>query len=230
MSKVLVIVAHPGLAEFSKSQQVLKKFVDTYTTYHPTDEINTINLYDLDAPDIDSTVYAAFGKLMSGSDFSSLNDEEKIALGKRQAVIDQFIAHDKYVFAAPMWEFSFPAVLKKYLDIICAAKQTFSYGEAGIPEGLLKNRKAIFIQASGGVYDPEIRKAIREQISNLNRSELLSAYDTLGNFGEPIVKATLAIMGVIDYQHIFVGAQAKSNAAEVLAVKMHEVETLAKSW
>lgn len=48
------------------------------------------------------------------------------------------IAHDKYIFTAPMWEFSFPAVLKKYLDITCAAKQTFSYGEAGIPEGLLK--------------------------------------------------------------------------------------------
>ena len=43
--------------------------------------------------------------------------------------------------------------------------------------------------------------------------ELLATFDQLGNYGEPIVRATLAIMGVHDYQHIMVPLQAKPDYA-----------------
>ena len=180
----------------------------------------------MDAPDVDAVVYSAFGKLMSGAGFESLTPEQQQALQQRQAVISQFIQHDRYVFVAPMWEFSFPAVLKKYLDIICAVNQTFRYSEIGMPVGLLNNKKALFIQASGGNYLPELRANGRTMIAALpNASEFLPVFDALGNFGEPIVKATLAIMGVLDFQHVLVHSQAMPDYAQaVLTGALAQVE------
>lgn len=232
MTKLLVITAHPAPKEYSKSQKVAEKFVATYLAQHPNTEVTNINLYDIDAPDVDPVVYSAFGQLMSGVSFESLSAEQQKALMKRQAVIDQFMAHDRYVFISPMWEFSFPAVLKKYLDIVCAARQTFKYNELGIPVGLLKDKKAIYIQASGGNHAAEARQAFRSVIeSHANSAELLPVFDTMGNFGAPIVKATLAIMGITDYQHLMVHSQAiPPYAADALTTAITHAEQVAKEW
>src|SRR5690606_17980395 len=63
----------------------------------------------------------------------------------------QFADADKYVFAAPMWNFSIPSILKAYIDYIAIAGITFKYTADG-PIGLCQNKKAIHITARGGVY------------------------------------------------------------------------------
>lgn len=50
-----------------------------------------------------------------------------------------------------MWNFSFPAVMKSYLDAVAVAGKTFKYTENG-PVGLLNNKKALHIQSRGGIY------------------------------------------------------------------------------
>jgi FMN-dependent NADH-azoreductase len=142
------------------------------------------------------------------------------------------MAHDKYVFVAPMWEFSFPAALKKYLDIIYAARQTFQYNEFGLPMGLLKNKKAVFIQASGGNHTPEGRAKFRPILAATPQADTtLPVFDVLGNYGEPIVRATLAIMGVLDYQHIMIHSQAMPDyAAPVLASALTQAQQTATTW
>lgn len=232
MSKLLVITAHPGARDYSKSQQIAEAFLANYQSANPSTQITHLDLFNLDAPDIDATVYSAFGHLMGGGAFSELSTEQQLALSKRQAIIDQFIAHDKYVFVAPMWEFSFPAVLKKYLDIICAARQTFQYNEFGLPMGLLKNKKAVFIQASGGNHTPEGRAKFRPIIAATPQADTtLPVFDVLGNYGEPIVRATLAIMGVLDYQHIMIHSQAMPDyAAPVLASALTQAQQIATTW
>ncbi len=233
MAKILYITAHPGKVEYSKSLQVGEQFLKAYHEIHPMDEVTYLDLYQLDAPDVDSIVYSAFGKLMGGIEFNDLLPDEQKALLKRQAVIDQFIAHDKYVLVAPMWEFSFPAVLKKYLDIICAVRQTFKYSEFGLPIGLLKNKKAVFIQASGGQnYIPELAEKNKQAMLEANADpELLKNFELFGNFGEPIVKATFALMGVHDYKHILVHSQAiPPVAGGVLEEKLSEAELIARQW
>jgi len=45
--------------------------------------------------------------------------------------VDQFIAHDKYVIAAPFWNLSIPAILKVYIDRIVIPGKTFKYTESG---------------------------------------------------------------------------------------------------
>ncbi len=232
MTKLLYINSHPGNPAYSKSQQIAEEFLQAYLEQNPTAEVTRLNLWDIDAPDIDAVVYSAFGVLMSGGTFESLNQDQQKALMKRQVVIDQFIAHDKYIFVAPMWEFSFPAVLKKYLDIICAARQTFQYNDLGIPEGLLTDKKALFVQASGGVYTPLASAGFRQILAAHPKADkLLATFDNFGNYGEPIVRATLAIMGVLDYQHLMVPMQSKPEyAATEFAAAQAKAKQLATTW
>ncbi len=71
--------------------------------------------------------------------------------GVLSELCDQFIAADKYVFVTPLWNFSFPPVLKAYIDAVSVAGKTFKYTEQG-PVGLLTDKKALHIQARGGIY------------------------------------------------------------------------------
>ncbi|PCJ48824.1 MAG: FMN-dependent NADH-azoreductase [Gammaproteobacteria bacterium] len=54
------------------------------------------------------------------------------------------------VIASPIYNFSIPAVLKAWIDLVARAQRTFRYTENG-PEGLLKDKKAYIVVAAGGV-------------------------------------------------------------------------------
>lgn len=62
----------------------------------------------------------------------------------------QFAAADEVVFAAPYWDFSFPAMFKIYLEHLCAQGVTFHYSPEGIPEGLVDVKRVYFITTVGG--------------------------------------------------------------------------------
>ncbi len=64
--------------------------------------------------------------------------------------VDEVIAADTIVIAAPIYNFSVPAALKAWIDQICVAGRTFSYSEEG-PKPLLKDKKAYVVYTSGGV-------------------------------------------------------------------------------
>lgn len=54
-----------------------------------------------------------------------------------------------------MWNFSVPPRMKAYIDTICISGKTFVYTEHG-PLGLMTEKKAIHIQARGGIYSEGI--------------------------------------------------------------------------
>ena len=62
----------------------------------------------------------------------------------------QFAAADVVVFAAPYWDFSFPAMLKIYFELLCAQGVTFNYSPEGIPTGLVNAKKAYYVTTVGG--------------------------------------------------------------------------------
>ena len=66
----------------------------------------------------------------------------------------QFKDADEIVIAAPYWDLSFPAVLKCYLEAICVNGLTFQYNEHGIPEGLCKAKRLVYVTTAGG-FIPE---------------------------------------------------------------------------
>ncbi|MGR9050653.1 FMN-dependent NADH-azoreductase [Halobacillus faecis] len=148
MAKVLYITAHPHDETASFSMRVGKAFIDAYKEINDGDEIIHIDLYREDIPPIDADIFSGWGKLQSGD---QLSEEEKRKVERLGELSDQFISADKYVFVTPMWNFSFPPVMKAYIDSVAVAGKAFKYTEQG-PVGLLTDKKAFHIQACGGIY------------------------------------------------------------------------------
>ena len=62
----------------------------------------------------------------------------------------QFAEADIIVVAAPYWDLSFPSILKAYFEQVNVPGLTFEYTEEGIPRGLCKARKLIYVTTAGG--------------------------------------------------------------------------------
>lgn len=152
MTKVLYITAHPHDDTQSYSMAVGKAFIDTYKEKNPEHEVLHLDLYKEDIPHIDVDVFSGWGKLRAGKGFEELSAEEKAKVGRLSELVEQFVAFDKYVFVTPFWNFSYPPVMKAYLDSVSLAGKTFKYSEQGQPIGLLTDKKALHIQARGGFY------------------------------------------------------------------------------
>ena len=151
MSKVLYITANPKSKEDSYGLAVGSAFIETYKRTNPQDEVINVDLFNTEIPFIDEVVFSAWGKLAKGTSFDGLSVEEQKKLSSMNTLLEQFMSADKYVFVTPLWNFTVPAVMKAYLDIMCVAGKTFKYTETG-SVGLLKGKKAVHIQARGGVY------------------------------------------------------------------------------
>lgn len=65
-------------------------------------------------------------------------------------LVDELIEADVIVIGTPIYNFSIPASLKAWIDMIARARKTFRYTENG-PVGLLSDKKAYVLVASGGV-------------------------------------------------------------------------------
>ena len=88
---------------------------------------------------------------------------------------------DVLVIGAPIYNFSVPAVLKAWIDMVARARLTFRYTETG-PKGLLTGKKAYVVVPSGGVPVG---------------SEM--------DFATPYLRHALAFIGITEVE--FVGAQ-----------------------
>ena len=82
--------------------------------------------------------------LISKSDFS----HPLFALAK------EFASADQIVIAAPLWDLSFPSLLKLYIEHINALGVTFGYQADGKPYGLCKAQKLYYVTTAGGpIFD-----------------------------------------------------------------------------
>lgn len=79
-----------------------------------------------------------------------LSDDDKSRLALSDTLIDEIRRADTLVISVPMYNFSIPAALKAWIDLVARPGRTFSYSEAG-PEGLMTGKRAILTLASGGV-------------------------------------------------------------------------------
>lgn len=61
----------------------------------------------------------------------------------------QFAEADEIVIAAPFWDLGFPALLKIYIERVCATGITFEY-RSGRPFGLCRAKKLTYVTTSGG--------------------------------------------------------------------------------
>lgn len=76
--------------------------------------------------------------------------DQTAALKMSDSLIAELKEADTLVLGLPMYNFGVPANFKAWVDLIARNGETFAYGENG-PEGLLKDKRAIVIVATGGV-------------------------------------------------------------------------------
>ena len=62
----------------------------------------------------------------------------------------QFAQADVIVIAAPYWDLLFPAKVRAYLEEITVSGITFQYNSDGIPQGMCKARRLIYVTTAGG--------------------------------------------------------------------------------
>lgn len=75
--------------------------------------------------------------------------EQRMKLALSDTLVSELRTADTIVIGSPIYNFSVPAALKAWVDLIARARETFRYTETGA-EGLLKDKKAYVIVASGG--------------------------------------------------------------------------------
>lgn len=84
------------------------------------------------------------------TDPAARSDDQQQTLAQSDALVAELQKAQQLIIGVPVYNFSIPATLKAWIDLVARARETFRYTENG-PEGLLKTQKAYLVLASGGV-------------------------------------------------------------------------------
>jgi FMN-dependent NADH-azoreductase len=189
MSTLLHIDASP-LGEASVSRHLSGEFVRKWQEANPAGKVIARDLTASAIPPINANWV---GAVYTPEESRSAAQKEAISLS--DTLVAELEAADEYVFGVPMHNFGIPSTVKLWIDQVVRAGRTFSYGESG-PAGLLKNKKATFLIASGGVYQ---------------RGTPMESYD----FVEPYLRAIFGFVGVVDTDFIVAGGAAAVASGKV---------------
>ncbi|OFI46107.1 FMN-dependent NADH-azoreductase [Floricoccus penangensis] len=178
MANLLAVKSHPLNGENSKSMKIFEEFLKAYQESHPKDNIEIVDLYKEDFPEIDLDIMTVWNHLQAGKEFNDLSNSQKIKVFRFNQSTEQFLKSDKVVVANGLWNLNIPTRLKAWFDSINVAGKTFKYTAQG-PVGLVEGKKVLHIQANGGVC---------------NGQDLSSQY----------VKTIFNFIGVSDLQQVFI--------------------------
>lgn len=102
--------------------------------------VEEIKLFDINILPLDKKGLELREKASATKDYS----------GGEFLLAKQFCEADVIVVGAPYWDMMFPAVVKNYFENVTVSGLTFQYGQNGIPHGLCKAKKLIYVTTSGG--------------------------------------------------------------------------------
>jgi FMN-dependent NADH-azoreductase len=206
MSKLLLIHSSPR-GERSHSRTLADHFIKKWSANHPDDEIITRDLGHEPVPFItEAWVVGAFAPA------EYQNDASKAAIAVSDALVDEFLSADRYVFSVPMYNLSIPGVFKAYIDQIIRAGRTFVVGEQGY-KGIVEGKKLLFVTASGGSF---------------RLGTPTGGY----NFQEPYLRAIFGFIGVTDVQFAVADNQnmGEQNAEAAKAEATAKLDALSTTW
>lgn len=141
MSTILHITASIRGDE-SVSRSLSEKLVERLSS--DGTEVITRDLSQNDIPFIDADRFAAN---LSPHAERSVEQQELAAIA--DTLIKELQAADTIVFGVPIYNFSVPATVKAWADMVARAGTTFEYTATG-PKGKLTGKKAYITIASGG--------------------------------------------------------------------------------
>ena len=206
MSKILVVHSSPR-QERSVSRKLTNDFVQQWLKQHPEAKVVTRDVARQPVPHVsEDWIIGAF------SPADTLTPDAKAAIDISNELVDELQSADRYVFAVPMYNFNVPSTFKAYIDQIVRVGRTFSVGANGY-QGLLKDKKALFITSSGGSFPA---------------GSPYAAY----NFQEPYLRAVAAFLGITDVQFVVADNLARGDDAAQTSVAKAEsaLKELVTSW
>jgi FMN-dependent NADH-azoreductase len=189
MPNLLQIDSSP-LGGDSFSRQLTAEYVQRWQQRHPNGKVVK--------RDLATTKLAPVSAEWIGAVYTpeaNLSPGQRELLATSNDLIAELQAADEYVFGVPMHNFSIPSTLKLWIDQIARVGKTFNYVD-GKPVGLLKNKKATFVLASGGIYDA---------------GTVMASY----NFVEPYLRTIFGFVGVTDIHFITAGGVAAIRFGQV---------------
>jgi FMN-dependent NADH-azoreductase len=149
MTKLLFIQTSPR-GEQSKSTQVAQAYLDALKAKNATFDVDVLNLWETDLPGFDGDKVDAKINVMTGQEQSAV---QKTAWDQIVDIASRFIAADRYLIAAPMWNGSIPYRLKHYIDIIHQPGLLWGLDPETGYFGLLQNKQATLVLTAGAYAD-----------------------------------------------------------------------------
>ncbi|UAB77522.1 NAD(P)H-dependent oxidoreductase [Erythrobacter sp. SCSIO 43205] len=107
----------------------------------------TVTRRDLAANDVPYQTWDRFNAGLTDPNDRDAEQQELAVIA--DDLIAELLAADTIVFSSPIYNFSVPATVKAWADLVARASTTFKYAENG-PKGLLTGKKAYITIASGG--------------------------------------------------------------------------------
>jgi FMN-dependent NADH-azoreductase len=150
MSRYLYIECSPR-KQRSHSTALAEHFLAHAASDQSGNFVDRLDLWAKALPEFDQTLLDAKYAVLHGQAQSAA---QKTAWAQLVQLSDRVKAADRYVISVPMWNFSIPYKLKHYLDLIMQPGLTFGYSAERGYFGLLENKKALLVLASGGAYEP----------------------------------------------------------------------------
>ena len=183
--------------EESVSRSLGKKLVEGLAAKQDATVV-TRDLAKNDLPFIDAERHAA-----NLAPYADRSDDQHALAKIADELIDELEAADTVVFSVPVYNFTVPATLKAWADLVARAGRTFQYTANG-PEGLLTGKKVYITAASGGT-------AVGSDI----------------DFMSPWLKFFLGFLGMHDVELVAADGIMGEGGEEKIAEAHEEVEKLA---
>ena len=206
MATILVVTASPR-GDRSVSRTLTTSFARLLAQQHPEDTILLRDIGHHPVPHV--TEQWVIGARAPADEQTP---ESKAAIAVSDQLLEEFLSADRYIFGVPMFNFSIPSTFKAYIDQIVRAGKTFAVGPNGY-EGLVKDKKALFITASGGSYPG---------------GTPMASY----NFQEPYLRHIFKFIGVTDVQFVVADKMNQGDAAANQSQENAEtaLKELAGTW
>lgn len=129
--------------EGSFSRAVADTFQNAWQQVHPT---GTVSVRDLGRDPLPYLTWE--GHTARSVPEAERSAEQWAAITRSAALVDELLAADTILMAAPLYNWGTPASVKTWLDHL------FSDPRTRDPQGLLRGRSAVLVNAQGGSYQP----------------------------------------------------------------------------
>jgi len=129
--------------EIAQSRRLSSRIINGLRTLGKSPEVTIRDLNER-LPQVDRVWIAA-----NNTPADELTAEQKKTLSLSDELVAEIETADTLIIGVALYNFSIPASLKLWIDLVCRARKTFKYSDKGT-EGLMTGKNAIICFASGG--------------------------------------------------------------------------------